>query len=91
MAGVSVEGAVVVQAIGLCQRSIEQFNGAAQKLNRQYRDAGTRWNDSKYQQLGGIVGDCTQALQKPVSQLQDCISKLTELQRAIEAYEQVNL
>lgn len=91
MAGVSVESAAVAGAISLCQQSILQFNKAAGDLTKKYQEAGTSWRDSKYQQLGVIVGDCTTALQKPVKELEDCVKKLTDLYKAISAYEQTSI
>lgn len=88
MASVSVEAAAVAGAISLCQQSIQQFNNASANLNRQYQAAGSAWKDSKYQQLGGIVNDCTNALNKPIKDLEDCIRKLNDLQKAVGIYEQ---
>lgn len=91
MPGVSVEAAAVSGAISLCQQSIQQFEKASGDLSRKYQAAGSSWKDSKYQQLGGIVGDCTNALQKPIKQLEECITKLTALQKAISEYEQTSI
>ena len=91
MAGVSVELAAVAGAISLCQQSIQQFNKASTELSRKYQSAGTSWKDNKYQQLGGIVNDCTTALNKPVKELEECVKKLTALKKAIEEYEKTNV
>lgn len=91
MPGVSVEAAAISGAISLCQQSIQQFTKASSDLNKKYQAAGSSWKDSKYQQLGGIVGDCTNALSKPITQLQDCVQKLTALQKAIAEYEQTSI
>ena len=91
MAGVSVESAAVAGAISLCQQSIQNFSKASADLSKKYQAAGASWKDSKYQQLGGIVGDCTTALSKPINQLEECIKKLTALQKAIAEYEQTSI
>lgn len=91
MPGVSVEAAAVSGAISLCQQSIQQFTKASSDLNKKYQTAGASWKDSKYQQLGGIVGECTSALAKPIKQLEDCVQKLTALQKAIAEYEQTSI
>ena len=91
MAGVSVEAAAVAGAISLCQQTIQEFNKASSSLSRKYQAAGTTWKDSKYQQLGGIVSECTKALDNPVKELEMCIQKLTALQKAIAAYEQTTV
>ena len=88
MAGVSVEAEAVSGAISLCQQSIQQFQKASGDLKNKYQTAGTTWKDEKYKQLGGIVSDCTTALNKPIKELQECIEKLTALQKAIAEYEQ---
>lgn len=91
MSGVSVELAAVAGAISLCQQSIRRFTKASDDLTKKYQVAGTSWKDSKYQQLGGIVRECTTALSKPIMQLEDCIKSLTALQKAIEKYEQISI
>lgn len=91
MPGVSVEVAAVSGAISLCQQSIQQFTKTSSDLNKKYQAAGSSWKDSKYQQLGGIVGECTSALSKPIKQLEDCVQKLTALQKAIAEYEQTSI
>ena len=91
MAGVSVESAAVAGAISLCQQSIQEFNKASTDLSRKYQSAGSSWKDSKYQQLGGIVNECKTALDKPVKELEECVKKLTALQKAIAEYEQTRI
>lgn len=91
MAGVSVEAAAVSGAISLCQQSIQQFEKASGDLSKKYQAAGTTWKDEKYKKLGGIVTDCTTALNKPIKELQDCVKKLTALQKAIAEYEQTSV
>lgn len=87
MAGVSVEKGAVDGAIRLCQKTIQEFEKTNNDLKRRYQAAGTGWKDSKYKQLGDLVNECTTALTKPQKELQDCIAKLQELLKAIEAYE----
>ena len=91
MPGVSVEAAAVAGAISLCQQSIQNFNKASTDLSRKYQSAGSSWKDSKYQQLGGIVNECKTALDKPVKELEECVKKLTALQKAIAEYEQTSI
>jgi len=91
MANVSVEKSAVSSAISLCNQSIQQFNRTSKSLSSKYQEAGAYWKDVKYKQLGGIVNDCTTALNKPVKDLEDCITKLNELLKAIEEYEATNL
>lgn len=70
---------------------IQQFEKASGDLSKKYQAAGTTWKDEKYKQLGGIVTDCTTALNKPIKELQDCVKKLTALQKAIAEYEQTSV
>ena len=91
MSNVSVESAAISGAISLCKQSIQEFNKASTDLSRKYQDAGSSWKDQKYVQLGGIVSDCTNALNKPIKQLEDCIQKLTALQKAVAEYEQTSV
>lgn len=91
MAGVSVDAAAVAGAISLCKQSIQILNKASIDLSRKYVSAGTFWKDSKYQQLGGIINECTTELNKPHGELEDCLSKLIELQKAVLDYEQTKI
>lgn len=91
MANVSVEKTAVTRAISLCERSISEFDKTSHDLKRTYDMAGAGWRDAKYQQLGGIVTDCTTALTRPIEELGDCISTLKALLREIEAYEALNM
>lgn len=91
MPGVSVESAAVEGAISLCRQSIQQLNKAADDLTKKYRAAGTSWKDSKYQQLGGIVSECTHALSNPVKQLEECLTALNALHKAVVEYEQTRV
>ena len=91
MPNVSVEASAVEGAVSLCQKSIQQFQQTSSSLNRSYQAAGSSWKDQKYQQLGSIVSDCTQALNRPVRELEDCIQKLQQLRQAITTYESQSL
>ena len=91
MAGVSVSMAALQQAESICQNAIGELNSSTQKLNSRYREAGERWRDDKYKQLGVIINDCSKAMKSPIDELFDCISKLKELEKAIIEYESTSL
>lgn len=91
MANVSVEKTAVTRAISLCEYSIAAFDKTSHDLKRTCDMAGANWRDAKYQQLGGIVNDCTTALTRPIDELRDCITTLKALLREIEAYEALNI
>lgn len=91
MGNVSVEKSAVEKSIALCTRTIEQYKQTSGFLQKKYRDAGIGWHDEKYRQLGGLVNDCTTALNAPISELEECLHKLNEILKAIEKYESENL
>ena len=91
MANVSVGIGAVQNAQAICSGAIQDLNSSAQKLNNRYREAGQRWRDNKYAQLGGIINDCARALRSPVDELFDCINKLKEIERVLVEYESINL
>ncbi len=90
--GVSVESAAVQGGMKCCTISIRELEDASSRLQRSYQQAGSGgWRDQKYADLGDIVEDCCKALTKPVSELRECMGKLEDLLKAIQAYEEVNL
>ena len=91
MANVSVGLDAIQSAQTICVGAIQDLNNSAQKLNNRYREAGQRWRDNKYAQLGGIINDCSRALRSPVEELFDCLEKLKEIEKVLLEYESVNL
>ena len=91
MAGVSVGLQDVQHAQALVSGAIQDLNSSAQKLNNRYREAGERWRDNKYTQLGMIINDCTRALKSPIDELFDCLNTLKELENRIVEIESQNL
>lgn len=91
MGNVSVEKDAINKAIALCNKSIQQYRQASKALDMKYQEAGHSWHDGKYQQLGGVVRECTTALNNPVKELEECVKKLTEMLIAIEKYESENI
>ena len=91
MASVNVSRAVVKQAENLCRTAIAELNNSNKKLGNRFREAGQYWKDSKYKQLGEIINDCSNAMNSPVKELQECIVKLQEMEKAIIAYEETTL
>lgn len=90
--GVSVESVAIQGGIGCCKTSIHELENASHSLQRAYQQAGSGgWKDQKYAALGGIVEECCSALTKPIGELQECMSKLSDLIKAVGDYEQVNL
>ena len=90
--GVSVDSSAVEAGIRCCDTSVKELEDSARGLQDSYNRAGDDgWRDAKYVRLGEIITECTNALQAPVSELQECKKKLEELLRHIQAYEQNNL
>ena len=90
--GVSVESAAIQGGIGCCKTSIHELETASSSLKKSYAQAGSGgWRDQKYAALGGIVEECCSALTKPVGELQECMSKLQDLLKAVRAYEETGL
>ena len=83
--GVSVESAAIQGGISCCKTSIHELESASKSLQRSYQQ------DQKYAALGGIVEECCSALTKPITELQECMGKLSDLLQAVGEYEQVNL
>lgn len=90
--GVSVESTAIQGGIGCCQTSIHELEDASRSLQRSYQQAGSGgWKDQQYAALGGIVEECCGALTKPISELQDCMTKLGDLLKAVNEYESTSL
>jgi len=83
--------AAIQQAENICQTAIGELNSSSQKLNSRYREAGERWRDNKYKQLGVIIDDCSKAMKSPIDDLFDCIAKLREIEKVLMEYEATNL
>jgi hypothetical protein len=90
--GVSVESTAIQGGMSCCQTSITELGSASRNLQQSYQQAGSGgWRDAKYAALGGIVSDCCSALTKPISELEECMRKLSDLLKAVQQYEEVNL
>jgi len=91
MSGVSTSSQAIKEAINICNRAIEMLRATQRGMNGKYIEAGTTWNDSKYQKLGDIVGDCDKSINKALMELDACLSPLASLEASIKAYEEVNI
>lgn len=89
--GASVERAALQAGVGVCKTCIHELTSASRTLKRDYQSAGSGWKDQQYARLGGIVEECCSALQKPISELEDCMQSLDKLLSAVVAYDEVNL
>lgn len=91
MASASVEKEAILRSIALCNHSIEQYKLTARTLASKYREAGNGWSDEKYRQLGNVINDCVGSLSSPLRELEESVTKLNEILRLIEMYENENL
>lgn len=91
MSNVSVERTALQSGIMVCRTCIHELQSASRTLKQQYQSAGSGWRDQQYARLGGIVGECCSALEKPISELEGCRQSLEKLLSSVIAYENVNL
>lgn len=68
------------------RKVIQQETQAAQALQTAYRAAGSEWNDSKYQQLGGVVSQAVSAIKAPIAELEAAIQKIKKMESDLRAY-----
>ena len=68
------------------KRVIQQETQAAQALQSAYRAAGSEWNDSKYQQLGGVISQAVSAIKAPISELESAVQKIKKMEQDLRAY-----
>jgi len=91
MANISVNSSLVRNGYEVCNEGIQDLNRLIDALNRDYDNAGAKWKDNKYAQLGRIIYECTSALKRPIGDLSNNIIKLKELEVALLEYEGTNL
>lgn len=91
MAQVSVNTMAVVRSIKLCDEVMESYRTTARKLENDCASAGMNWRDDKYRQYASVIDGCTNALNRPIHELEDCKQTLIRLLRAMEHYEQTSI
>ena len=77
-------------AIDICVRTLYVLRTTNTKLRGKYVAAGSDWSDTKYQQLGDIINECTSSFDKAISDLDDCLVPLNNLEQSIAEYESVH-
>ena len=90
MDGVSVESSAVSHALQMCQGIQAGLKSEISKLQHQYENLGSSWNDKKYKELGQIVHMCSEAFKKPLFGLQRCEVFLTQLHTILSEYENIH-
>lgn len=90
--GASVDINAIQRGIECCKAAIQKLEYASATLLRHYQKAGDGgWSDKNYTTLGSVVDECRKALEKPTSELHNCLSNLNLLSSSIMEYEQVSL
>jgi hypothetical protein len=91
MSNVSTSGSLIRDAVKLCNGTIEILSGTQRDMQRKYRNAGNDWSDSKYQQLGDIVNECSSSIRKTLHELKGCLASLNSIEQIVTEYESVNI
>jgi len=91
MHNVSVNSSLVRNGYEVCEEGKWDLDRLIRAIQRDYQEAGEKWKDNKYAQLGRIVYECTSALQRPIGELSDNINKLKELEVKLLEYESTNI
>ncbi len=81
----------IERAKAICRLAVRKLEEASIVLEMDYEKAGTGWQDSKYDDLGELVGQCVAALREPVKELETCYAKLDKLLEEVKRYEAVKL
>lgn len=90
--GASVDINAIQRGIECCKAAIQKLEYASATLLQHYQKAGNGgWSDKSYTTLGLVFNECRKALEKPTSELHNCLSKLNLLSSSIVEYEQVSL
>jgi len=91
MSSVSTSSTLIRGAVSLCSGAIDTLYGAQKEMQRNYRNAGNDWSDSKYQQLGDIVNECSSTIKKTLHELNSCLKSLNNIEQIVTEYESINL
>jgi len=91
MSMVNTNSNIIRNAVDICHRTLDVLRFSQRRMKDRYTDAGEGWNDDKYRRLGDIVNDCDSSIEKVVNELQDCISPLRAMLKALTDYESVNI
>lgn len=86
---VSVKQQDVSMAITICQTAIQSFQKSAGALEKAKKSSN--WKDSKFSAASAKIETCKEALNRPITDLNKCITSLEKLLQAISEYENVNI
>ena len=91
MSNVNTSAVLIQDAMSLCEHIIEILSFSQKDMKRKHQSAGNDWKDSKYQQLGDIVNECSISIRKSLDELNRCCVSLGEIKKSIADYDSVNL
>lgn len=90
MPEISVELNAVIAAIKACSAIRTELSNEATKMHQQCSRIGNEWKDEKSKEFEQIVFGCSNALKKPLSELQRCETFLKQLASALSEYESIH-
>lgn len=91
MGSSNTSGLLIRNAVNLCTSVIEMLSASKKNMQCKYQNAGNDWSDSKYQQLGDIVNECSLSIRKTLHDLNSCLTSLNKMEQSVAEYESVSL
>jgi|GEM_PF-3559983 len=91
MGNVNTSSQAIKDAMDICIKALEILRTTNTKLRGKYIDAGSNWNDTKYQQLGDIVSMCGSSFDKAMRDLDACLVPLSNMIKFVHEYEEINI
>ena len=72
--------------IQILTRFIDLQDNVVENLKSQYENVGDEWDDQKYQELGNVIDQATDAIKGSYATLSTCITKVQLLKSIMEDY-----
>jgi len=91
MSSASVDGAIIQKLLKENRESISRLERAKQSLVNKYSSLKSVWSDSKHHELGVIINECSMAIEKARTIINECYQKLEQINIHVQEYESVNL
>lgn len=91
MSNINTSSRLISNAVNLCASVIEMLSASQKNMQYKYQSAEKDWSDSKYQQLGDIVNECSSSIRKTLHELNGCLASLKKIEQSVSEYESINL
>ena len=91
MSAINTSSEIIHDAVILCSGILEILSASQKEIQRKYKIAGSDWRDSKYQQLGNIVDECSASVQITLNDFHQCLASLSQIEQSILGYESINI